>query len=102
MAAVPEARFVARYCWWWLPDHVRAKLPRWWHHLPQPSVDESRPHHSDPCRGLNRRTSWGQPHASAILPAHILAASSSATSTTVSPPRNSLVSTKGPSVNVSV
>ena len=24
--------------------------------------------------GLNRRTSWGQPHASAILPAHILAA----------------------------
>ena len=44
-------------------------------------------------RGLKRRTSWGQPHASAILPAHILAASSSATSTTVSPPRNSLVST---------
>ena len=43
--------------------------------------------------GLKRRTSWGQPHASAILPAHILAASSSATSTTANPPRNSLVST---------
>ncbi len=68
--------------------------------------DESRPHHWVSGRGsgcgLNRRTSWGQPHASAILPAHILAASSSATSTTVSPPRNSLVSTKGPSVNVNV
>ncbi len=40
-----------------------------------------------------RRTSWGQPHASAILPAHIFAASSSGTSTTANPPRNSLVST---------
>ena len=49
--------------------------------------------HSVPGCGLNRRTSWGQPQASAILPAHILAASSSATSTTVRPPRNSLVST---------
>ena len=48
--------------------------------------------------GLKRRTSWGQPHASAILPAHILAASSSATSTMANPPRNSLVSTYGPSV----
>lgn len=43
--------------------------------------------------GLKRRTSWGQPHACAILPAHILAASSSATSTTANPPRNCLVST---------
>ena len=43
--------------------------------------------------GPKRRTSCGQPQASAILPAHILAVSSSATSTTVNPPRNSLVST---------
>lgn len=42
--------------------------------------------------GLKRRTSWGQPHASATLPAHILAVSSSATSTSANPPRNSLVS----------
>ena len=43
---------------------------------------------------LKRRTSCGQPHASATLPAHILAASSSATSTTAKPPKNSLVSTR--------
>ena len=43
--------------------------------------------------GANRRTSCGQPQASAILPAHMVAASSSATSTTANPPRNSLVST---------
>ena len=43
--------------------------------------------------GLKRRTSWGQPQASAILPAQTLAASSSGTSTTANPPRNSLVST---------
>src|SRR5262245_29866702 len=49
-----------------------------------------------PC-GLKRRTSWGHPHASATLPAHTLAVSSSGTSTMANPPRNSLVSTYGPS-----
>src|SRR5580693_607600 len=45
-----------------------------------------------------RRTSCGQPQATAIFPAHIRAASSSATSTTVKPPRCSFVSANGPSV----
>jgi hypothetical protein len=74
-------------------EHVLATRPRYWHRLAHLSDDESRPRHWVRSCGLNRRTSWGQPHASAILPAHILAASSSATSTTVSPPRNSLDST---------
>src|SRR5262245_19670679 len=46
-----------------------------------------------------RRTSCGQPQATAIFPAHSRAASSSATSTTAKPPRCSLLSTYGPSVN---
>jgi hypothetical protein len=46
-----------------------------------------------------RRTSCGQPQAAAIFPAHSRAASSSATSTTAKPPRCSLDSTYGPSVN---
>src|ERR1035438_93292 len=49
-----------------------------------------------------RRTSCGQPQATAIFPAHSRAASSSATSTTAKPPRCSLVSTNGPSVNSGV
>src|SRR4051794_9171687 len=48
--------------------------------------------------GLKRRTSWGQPQASATLPAQNLAVSSSGTLTRAKPPRNSLVSTYGPSV----
>src|SRR5580692_4482515 len=49
-----------------------------------------------------RRTSCGQPQATVIFPAHSRAASSSATSTTVKPPRCSLVSMNGPSVNSGV
>ena len=46
------------------------------------------------CMGTRkRRTSCGQPQATAIFPAHSRAASSSATSTTAKPPRCSLVST---------
>src|SRR3954452_11649781 len=48
--------------------------------------------------GLNLRTSWGQPHASATLAAHIVAVSSSGTSTSAKPPSHSLVSTYGPSL----
>ena len=49
-----------------------------------------------------RRTSCGQPQAAAIFPAHSRAACSSATSTTAKPPRCSLVSMNGPSVNSGV
>ena len=56
------------------------------------AVRRHRPHHREAEPGLNGRTSWGQPHASATLPAHTLAAASSATSTMVRPPRYSLVS----------
>ena len=50
-----------------------------------------------------RRTSWGRPHASATLPAHILAACvESATLTRANPPRNSLVSTYGQLVIIKV
>src|SRR3954463_4669476 len=48
--------------------------------------------------GLNLRTSWGQPHASAPLPAHIGAFSSSGPPTSATPPSHSLVSTYGPSL----
>ena len=41
---------------------------------------------------LMTRTSWGQPHPSATLPAHILAVSRSGTSMIVIPPRYSAVS----------
>ena len=54
--------------------------------------------HSSSAMWPKRRTSCGHPQATAILPAHILAASSSSRSRTANPPRNSLVSTKGPSV----
>src|SRR5580692_11434338 len=58
---------------------------------------------SESCRGTwKRRTSCGQPQATATFPAHSRAASSSATSTTVKPPRCSLDSTYGPSVNSGV
>src|SRR5262249_13002978 len=76
---------------WPRPNHW-SRPDRWY------LSDEWRPHHLVP----NSRTSWGQPHASASLPAHILAASSLATSTTVSPPSHSLVSAYGPSVNSNV
>src|SRR5436190_22364447 len=46
-----------------------------------------------------RCTSCGQPTATAILPAQYRASASSGTSTTAKPPRCSLVSTYGPSVN---
>jgi len=46
-----------------------------------------------------RRTSCGQPQATAIFPAQSRASSLSATSTTAKPPMCSLVSVNGPSVN---
>ncbi len=51
---------------------------------------------------LTRRTSCGQPQASANLPAHCLAACLSATSITANPPRNWGFRIYGPSVKVSV
>jgi DNA-binding transcriptional LysR family regulator len=58
---------------------------------------------SGTCMGTRkRRTSCGQPQATAIFPAHSRAASSSATSTTAKPPRCSLDSMNGPSVNSGV
>ncbi|MCU1658926.1 MAG: hypothetical protein JWO57_3582 [Pseudonocardiales bacterium] len=55
------------------------------------------------CMGTRkRRTSCGQPQATANFPAHSRAASSSATSTTAKPQRCSLVSMNGPSVNSGV
>src|SRR6185437_6551922 len=51
---------------------------------------------------LIRRTSCGQPHASASLPAQCLAACSSATSITLNPPRNWGFGTYGPLVNINV
>jgi len=46
-----------------------------------------------------RRTSCGQPQATAIFPAQTRAASSSSTSMTANPPRTSFASANGPSVN---
>ena len=59
---------------------------------PSPSADPCGPTVQRSGIYLMTRTSWGQPHPSAILPAHILAVSRSGTSMMVIPPRYSVVS----------
>ena len=68
--------------------------------MPLGAGQEPHPSSTSACNepALKRRTSCGQPHPSATLPAHERADSSSGTSTMVSPPSHSLVSAKGPSV----